>query len=131
MSEFITPMILGVGIFGFLMLYLSTFLDEEKHWMLKLIIYFFVVSILLLIPKSLIDAQTQCESVVSNSTDVSSVVTRYEYERFCYTRDENTGLSFLQNAQRMYWLLIGYVIVMIGIWAIQSMMASYKARRRR
>lgn len=119
------------GIVGvcFLMLYLMNSLGDEKHFILKLVLLFWVVAVVLLIPKVALDANTICETVVANSTDVSASVTSYEYESFCYDRAEGTAGSFYKQTTVLYYLILGYAIVYIAIWAMKWLMDSVKKRR--
>jgi hypothetical protein len=128
-SEFITPTIIGVAAMCFLMLYLMQTLDKEKHWFLILILMFFVVSASLLIPKTVVDGRTVCETVVANSTDVSSTITVYEYEDFCYTRPETTGVTFLENSQTLYYIIIAYTFVFLFVYACYRLHDAVKQRR--
>lgn len=128
--EFYTPLIIGVGIVCMVLAYLMNTLDE-KHWVLKMVILLFIASSLLLIPKASIDATTVCESVVANSTAVTSTITSYEYESFCYTRDETTSVSFLETYNLMYYIIIGYMIVSIALWGMMKMRDAGMFRRRR
>lgn len=131
MSEYVTPLVVGVLGLSFLLLYFMNSLDSEKPmmWVLKLIILFFVASMVLLVPKAVSDGVNVCETVVSNSTVLSASVTSYEYAAFCYDRPEGTTVSFLKTTQLLYYLLLGFTIVYVGIWGVLSLYDAVKRRR--
>lgn len=118
--------ILGVGVFSALIFFFSFQIEKEKHYLLRLFLVFVAMAVLILIPKSLIDEQYTCESVVANSTDVNATVTTYEYESFCYTRTEETPTTFYNIVLWFYRIFIGYVIVYLFIMALQWLYESYK-----
>lgn len=120
MSDYTFPLVAGLGVVCFLAMYLMTVLDEEKHLILRLLLLFFVVSMMLLIPKATIDGATQCD-VVINSTTTTGATTDYTYTSYCYNRLENTSLSFLKNTQRLYYIIIGYSIVYLAVWAMMKL----------
>lgn len=122
--------VVGVGLVCFLMVYLMNSLDNEKHWVMKLLILFFVVSTMLLIPKASYDSTRQCDLVLANVTTAPATVETYAYRTECYTTTlQTTTTSFLQTTQLMYYLIIGYAIVTVAIWAMYKLMDSVKRRR--
>lgn len=82
----------------------------ERHWLLK---YLFIMGILLagyFIPGVLLDARTQCDVVVSNSTVVVNT-TSYSYTSFCYTTSTNTPDTFYQVFAWIYYFMLAYFII--------------------
>lgn len=120
-------LVIGIGVVGFLFLKIMEGLDDEKHWHLKLVILFFVLSLTLLVPKAVIDSQKTCE-VVINKTTLTNNVTTYEYGQSCILRDETTPFSFLKRTQVMYYLVIGYSIVALMFWALIRLYDSWRKR---
>lgn len=125
--EWATTAVIGVVGLCFLILYLMNSLEDEKHFVLKLLLLFWVVAAFLLIPKVVVDSGVVCEGVVSNAT-VSGNVTSYEYTDFCYARSESTGKSFLRLTQVLYVLVIGYAVVYLFVWALRWLMDSVRRR---
>lgn len=121
--------VVGVGVLCIILLYMMNSLDSEKHQILKMLVLLFIISIMMYIPKGIIDAQTVCETVVNTSTDLDATTTQYNYTSYCYARPETTGIGFLGTTQRLYWLLIGYTIVFVAMWSLLRLMDSWKARR--
>ena len=104
-------MIIGIGIASFLLLYFAFNLDKE-HYLLKLLAAFFFLSILILIPKSLIDDKNFCEIVVSNTTYFNTTnSTTYEYERFCETNPKTTTRIFYNSLLWFYRIFMIYVFI--------------------
>jgi hypothetical protein len=120
---------LVVGLVGVvaLLLYLMNSLDDDKHLILKLILLFASMSFLLLIPKAGIDSQEECYPVIS-SEDTVGAITSYNYTTYCTTTNSSTGLSFLENTQRLYWIFIGYAVVFLAVWAMIKLYDSVKQR---
>lgn len=90
----IIALVVGVGIVSFLLAYFTIHLDKE-HFLLKLLTAFFFLTLLVLIPKGLIDENDYCDVVVSNTTYYNATnTTTYEYERFCDTNTKKTASIF-------------------------------------
>ena len=65
-------LIVGLGLFCFLLLYIFNSLKENnlEQNILKLILLVFVIGLLILIPKIALDSNTVCELVLDNTQDV-------------------------------------------------------------
>lgn len=119
--------IIGIlGVIGVLFLFANQ-LDKE-YAVLRLIVILFGVTILLLVPKAMIDAQTVCETIVTNSTEVSSTVTAYEYEEFCYQRPETTPSTFWKVLGTFYAVFLTYIMLYL-MWVV--VIAIRKRKRKR
>lgn len=105
----ITTIIGVIGVVGILFFFANQ-LDKE-YSILRLLVILFGVTLLLLVPKAMIDSQTVCETVVANSTKVSASITSYEYEDFCYQRTENTPVIFMRVLGTFYSLLFTYILL--------------------
>lgn len=121
--------IIGLGLASFLLFFFSSQL-EEKHGLLKLLSLFFVLSLLILIPKALIDNQTTCYSEINTSTTVGNTTT-YTYLDYCVTDTNNTDTTFYTAILWFYRLFMAYVILYLGWEALQALMNSYKNKGRR
>lgn len=121
-----------VAILGtaFLILYLINSLDKDKHWILQLIAFVFFISLLLLIPKTVIDGQEECGIVVKNETTYLNDTT-YNYMAYCYDVNVTTGESFLGITYRFYYLLLGYIIVALAVVALIYMRDAAKPNRKK
>ena len=76
-------LILGLGIVAFLFLFFAFKLDED-HFLLKLLLIFFFIGIILLIPNASVN--DSCQLLVANSTTGSGLhenVTFTEYKEIC------------------------------------------------
>lgn len=93
-------LILGVGIFSFLICYFSFKLDDKHHLLRVLGLFFFVFSLILL-PKVAIDNNNYCNIEISNTT-IQGNITSYEYVYFCSPNTNTTDTAF-------YKLVIGFV----------------------
>ena len=114
-------LIIGLGIVSFLLLYFAFNLNAEGgHFLLKLLFVFFFFATLMLIPKTALDARTQCSIVVSNIT-TSAPVDLYEYEEQCITSSNTTETTFLTT---ILWLVRLFALYFIGYlfydWAKRS-----------
>ncbi len=94
-----TTIIMGVTAISFVLFFLITLLDRKNpfHSVIRAITMLFIIAILPLIPKATIDANTVCEVVVNQSTEVNSTVVEYTYTDFCYNRTENTSTAFFKG----------------------------------
>lgn len=122
--------IFGIGVVSFIFLYFSQSFDEKKHPALKLLMLMFALALVILVPKVTIDDQHICETVVDNSTEVSSTITSYEYTYFCYYRTESTPDTFYRIVLWTYRLFIAYIITYLAYLAVTSLRDSIKGRRR-
>lgn len=113
--------VVGVASVCFLMMWFMQQLPEEKHFLFKLLLIFFIMACMMLIPKTLIDNKTVCETIVANSTQLSANAVQYNYDRFCFERDENTAESFYRTTTWLYRLFIGYTIVFLFVWALMKL----------
>lgn len=125
-----TSTIIGVGVAAFLLFFFAFQIDEEKHFLLRLLVIFFALGLLIIIPKVLIDAQHICEVVVANSTDVSMDVRSYEYTSYCFDRTESTPQIFLKTIMWFYRLFMAYVIFFIGYMALMKLKENFKMKGR-
>jgi len=121
--------IVGLGLASFLLFFFSSQL-EEKHGLLKLLSLFFVLSLVILIPKALIDNQETCYSEINTSTTVGNTTT-YTYLDYCVTDSNNTDATFYTAILWFYRLFMAYVILYLGWEALQALMNSFRNRGRR
>lgn len=112
-------LLLGLGLATFLILYFVLSLPEE-HFLLKLLGFFFVIALLIMIPKAVFDIQDQpiCEHLL-NSTAIIDNTTTYDYELVCSAAPldvHNTKTTFLKAIlwfSRIFWV---YIFVYINWW---------------
>lgn len=121
--------IIGLGLASFMLFFFSSQL-EDKHGLLKLLSLFFTLAMLILIPATLLNAQTVCETVV-NTTTVNGNSTTYDYTNYCYENENNTNGLFYNAILWFYRLFIAYVFIYLGWESLQALMNSYKRRGRR
>lgn len=113
--------ILGIGIAAGLLYLVMHALDEEKHGILKFLMMMSILALLLMMPKAFVDAQSICETVVSNSTAVNSSTTMYTYESFCFTNTTTTPGTFMNVMFWIYRAFIAYIIVYLAIQALKAL----------
>lgn len=107
-------LILGVGIAAYILVYLAFKLDDQ-HSGLKLLNVGFAIILLVLIAKTTLDYDDNCDFVVANET-VTGNLTQYDYDYLCDTNDNTTSLTFYET---MVW----YVrIFMLYIFLFMSYM---------
>ena len=121
--------IIGLGLATFLLFFFISQLEEE-HGILKLLGLFFVLALLLLFPKTVLDAQTVCEPVI-NTTSVNANTTTYTYKDFCFTQEKDTNTTFFKAILWFYRLFVIYVLVYLGYKAILTLNKSFQDRGRR
>lgn len=123
--------IIGLGLASFMLFFFSSQL-EEKHGLLKLLSLFFVLALVILIPKTLIDNQTSCYSEINTTTfNASTNTTTYTYLDYCVTDTNNTDTTFYTAVLWFYRLFMAYVFIYLGWEALQALMDSYKRRGRK
>lgn len=106
--------IIGIGVFAFLLVYMIFKFNSKTHVILQLAVSMFIVVLLLLIPKVLIEDQN-CDIVIQNET-VSGNTTSYNYQEYC-TTNENTSAKILYKS--IMWFVRFFVtyLFMYMIWA--------------
>lgn len=117
-----------MGIVSFVLLYFSQTFDGKKHPALKLLVLIFALAMIILIPKMTIDDQYVCETVVDNSTEISTTKTHYDYTSYCFYRTENTPQTFYKTVLWTYRLFAAYIIVYLMYLALIAMRDSIKGR---
>jgi len=122
--------VVGIGIVSFMIIYFSTTIDDSHKWM-KLLGMFFGLAMLILIPFSLLNVQTNCEAVVSNATFVNSTFTHYDYQSFCHTQELQSINTFYKLTTWFYRLFIAYVIIYIMVVSLSALWDSVKRRGRK
>lgn len=108
----------GVGVAALLLYLISIQLDEKEHGILKLFLMIGILSILLILPKVLGDAMTNCEPVVANSTMNNNTIS-YEYTDFCHEVPTTSVTTFMKV---IFWIFRGiilYIIVYLFLQAIK------------
>lgn len=104
-------LIIGIGIAGFLMLYLA-FKLEREHYLLRLILIFFFFYALILIPKAAMDEKNYCDFVVKNIT-TSAPVDHYEYAYLCASNSNTTTSTF--------YVMITWLLRLFGLYILVYM----------
>lgn len=115
--------IIGIGITIFLLAYImfklktevddSTGENKQNHFILQLILLFFIVGLLALMGKATMDNSKDCSWLIANQT-VSGNTTIFNNEYVCSDSITNTGLNFYKAimwAVRIIYLYIfGYIV---------------------
>jgi len=101
-----------VGILGvaFLLVYFAFKWDTEEHYLFQLLISFFFFSLLLLVPKAIVDNPNNCELVVNNQTVVNNV-TSFTYRNECVTTTNMTHTIFYKTVLWLYRLFALYIFL--------------------
>ena len=117
--------LIGIGIFLFTSLYMFFKLGEQKavnnknHFLLQLLLLFFIISSVTLLGKVSYDAQDNCSFEMINST-IASNVTAYEYDYLCVDNINVTGLTFYKSTLWFFRLIalyvFGYFVYEVLVW---------------
>jgi hypothetical protein len=95
---------IGIAIAAFGILYFTFLWDKKEHMFLRLLGSFFFVSLLLLVPKVMLDHNEPCDFVLINQTTM-------QYDYICAGQQNTTPLIFHKSIQyfnRIFW---GYVLI--------------------
>lgn len=107
--------ITGVALLCFLMILLLDRVDKS-HKFLRLFMFPVIFFLLLFIPKALLDDTDFCEVAVANAT-VSGATTLYEYERVCFTNEDETYTLLYTTSMTIVVLIASYFLVYV-IWYV-------------
>jgi len=103
-------LIIGVGMVGFLLLYMAKDLGTE-HFAFRLISYCLVAIMFLLVAKAGIDADTSCEQLINTTWEnQTSNVTFNTYGTYCYEQTTSTSTAFHSLMTAFIVVFFGYVI---------------------
>lgn len=92
--------VIGLGVVAFLFLYFAFHLSKdesgnETHFLLKLILLFFFIMTLILIPKAALDSNDICTTEIKNIT-TSAPTETYNYQTVCIENSSQTPSSFVK-----------------------------------
>lgn len=110
-------LIIGVGIIAFILAYMAFQLDQQ-HWPLKILLIFFTVYMLLLIPKTILDYPPNCSTVITNQTineyqmdsDYKINVIQNTYGQYC-GEEKNAPAVLLKNVLRIQYVMLIYLTI--------------------
>lgn len=106
-------MVLGIALFCFILLYIVFNLDKA-HVYLKILTVIFIIIVVGLIPKSIIDQEDHCELVpVNSTTDLNT--TTYGYDYVCMQNEKGTAALFFKSWSWYVKLIAGYMIIFL-LW---------------
>jgi len=110
-------LVLGLGIVAFLFLYFAFKLDED-HFLLKLfLIFFFLISILLM-PNAIIN--DNCQLMKANETILGNVTT-FEYSSVCDDSASKTKTGFLKVVLWFFRIFVTYFsLYLFYFWTKRS-----------
>lgn len=120
--------VVGLGIFSFVLLALLYSL-ESKHWPLKILGYFFILSSLLMIPKVLYDESAGGCTGTTNVTNVNANITSYDYVYDCDTPSDQTMLSFTNLTIWFYRIFVAYAFIFL-FWIVMLQARDWNRRRK-
>jgi len=115
-------LVIGLGVVAFLLLYFSLNLDKD-HFLLKLLLIFFFLITIMLIPKAAIN--DDCSLVPVNQTENTTMANYTEitrtYDTLCTSEKSETETSFLKITMWLFRLFGIYFFVYIFYhWAKKS-----------
>jgi len=84
--------------------------DGSNHFLLQILILFFIVGGIILMAKATLDVQDPCSWNVINST-TSSLTTSYAYEYQCSPNTHNTSLLFFKSVIWFAGLMMLYIVL--------------------
>lgn len=119
--------IVGVFVVGYLLFKLMDSLDDEKHVYIKLVMMFGILSLLLLVPKALIDGNTTCEPVLNHTTTYVND-TNYFYTSYCIENTKGTANTFFGITNTLFKIVIGYTIIALALASFYKLFMSWKRR---
>lgn len=109
-------LLIGIGIFAIICIYMFFKLGEQQketkqsHFILQLLILFFVLISLVLVGKVGLDDSNHCEFVNSNSTIVGNVTTN-DYVYLCETNINSTSNIFYKTTLWFMRLILIYMFI--------------------
>jgi hypothetical protein len=115
---FDTNLIVGIALISIVLLYSAFKLWEIQHQLFAVIFFFSALAILLLIPSTLYENQSNCYLVVQNTTvSIDGTDIQYNYEQNCYPIN-STALNGLHEVYSninviSYWYLFIIVLLML------------------
>ena len=102
--------LIGIGITSFLLLYFSFSLDKKEHWLLQLLVSFFVLGLLVIAGKVALDDKDTCDIVKLNQTVVDNTTT-YNYGEFCVENTHNSTLHYYKTIVWFFRCYVGYILM--------------------
>lgn len=109
--------ICGVVAVAFFLLYFA-FKLENNHFLLQLLLVFFSLYSLILIPQTIVN--DNCEFMVANETVIANT-TSYSYEKVCDTDVSYTKSAFMKIPLWFFRLFVTYIAIYIfWHWAKKS-----------
>jgi hypothetical protein len=105
-------LVTGIGIVIFGLLYFA-FKLAEVHIFWKTLTAFFVFSLMILIPKALIDSGTTCQYYPANQTTYMNT-TFISYSQLCVTESHTTDTVFLKLTLWLFRLFCVYILIYLN-----------------
>lgn len=105
-------LLIGIGIVCFILVCLSYSFDNE-HKVIKIGLLLFVMFLLTLIPKVLVDESSRCQVEINSTTTIGNT-TSYTYLSTCNPDTSNTRTTLFKSVQRVLLLLVTYFFVYIA-----------------
>lgn len=148
-------LMLGIGIFSFLLLYMFYILkDNKQQELFKFFLLLAALGVLILIPKAALDDQTICNIVVNDTQEVYTYGNNYtgyhwdyespnpsvtdvnlfhknityNYGTYCYTTNGNTPTIFNRAVAVFYWISMVYIFLFISWMALKYLFESFGMR---
>lgn len=107
-------LLIGIlGLAGLLIAFVRA-LKENKYDLLKLMIFFVFFTVLLLVPKALVDNNDYCETMLNETVEVynydaynytQNITTSHSYDRVCFTNTKNTSDLFFKITMWLFRVL--------------------------
>jgi len=115
--------LIGIGLATWLMIYIAFKLKQDladksveggnNHFLLQLLILFFIIAGFILIGKATIDLQDNCAWQVANETTVGNITT-YNNDYVCSANTNNTANIFYKGVTWFARLFATYIFLYIG-----------------
>ena len=105
--------LIGISIFVFILGYICFKLDRQKHFLLQLLILFFIFANMIMLAKVTFDDKDNCDWLIQNVTTVNGTNTTelYEYDYKCSTNTSTTPTTFYNGVM---WFVGVVAIYFIG-----------------
>lgn len=146
--------IIGVGFVSFIILYFVFNMKDTDHPIIRLLLILFAFIFLILVPKVIIDTQSDCEILLNKSEEVyrygdnfsgyhwdydNSTApklpgdaylfhknTTFTYSEYCTTATTTTAATFYKMVIWLYRLFAAYIIVYLFVLSLQYLWGSHK-----
>lgn len=110
--------IIGIGVFLFIISYVLFKIgsgetgDGNKHFLLQLLLFFFLFFGIILLGKATLDSNNYCDTVVNQTVEDSVTnTTTYTYDYVCIENTTSTSLTFYKGTLWLVRIFALYLLI--------------------